>query len=834
MPRAPVAGREIRRRSRNGCWNCKARKVKCCEMKPRCSNCTRLGEECDYKIRLSWGGRPLKKKLLEQGAQLDDASQNIPGAGQFSLNTNYNQPQFPSPAQFELATHSSTRTSPTLSSCTTKSSSSRKSTSSQAGLATYQNVFSVCEASPPTSLVNSSIPAPLHLASSSSPPRNYQHLHPYLWTLDGIPERPPLTPSTASTADSDLSYMSEESMFSSSSGYDFYQMSSPTPSLTHLTIGSPTGSHSIPPSPHGSFTDLGAFRRQRSISITSNTSSPPHPSELTYSNGLATTVPSLSSSVPTTTAGLSSQLYYASPVTPPTLASNQDTIRGNPYISSDKSHRRSVENFAQEYPSFASQSYSAQHSHNSPPFTVGIVDAEADAVEELHSATLDAKDGYATIKGHPAYLQLPKELNPLPQAITGNPQSTVYFQHFLSETAPLLVPHDCNGNPFKSVLPQMAMNHDGLLNLLLAYSASHQARQAKQPEPLELVSGFLDHAYRHLHQSLNDEEEQKSNATLATAIMLCSYEIISPNPFAEGITWQVHLEAARKIILARGGAKEMRSRDPVSFFLSRWFAYLDILGYFSVNDNNKNNTIPLLAGQYWTVDEEELGMMADFSVDCFFGFTNRYIGLLTRVGELMRQADGEKRHFVEGMRDMGYTTHVSEWVPEGQIYHDALRVREQLEESRRHSLGTCKHTQQNWASSEEAGAFDDDRILPDDSSKEMLASNDAFHWAAQIHLFRRVLNYKRDHQCVRDAIQRIIEAMQAIPEQSNVGNAVLFPLFTAGCESTTAEDREYILQRLLGIEKSGMNQFQRARILMRKVWESGSSWESLINGEFIG
>ncbi|KAF3209841.1 hypothetical protein TWF106_010861 [Orbilia oligospora] len=201
----------------------------------------------------------------------------------------------------------------------------------------------------------------------------------------------------------------------------------------------------------------------------------------------------------------------------------------------------------------------------------------------------------------------------------------------------------------------------------------------------------------------------------------------------------------------------------------------------------------------------------------------------------MRQADGEKRHFIEGMRGMGYTTHGSEWVPEGQIYHDALRVREQLEESRRHSLGTCKHTQQTWASSEEAGAFDDDRILPeDDSSKELLASNDAFHWAAQIHLFRRVFNYKRDHLCIRDAIKRIIEAMQVIPEKSNVGNAVLFPLFTAGCESTTAEDREYILQRLLGIENSGMNQFQRARILMQKVWETGSSWESLINGEFIG
>ncbi|KAF3930940.1 hypothetical protein ABW19_dt0209148 [Dactylella cylindrospora] len=373
------------------------------------------------------------------------------------------------------------------------------------------------------------------------------------------------------------------------------------------------------------------------------------------------------------------------------------------------------------------------------------------------------------------------------------------------------------------------MKHDGLLNLLLAYSASHQARQSKQPEPTELVSGFLDRAFRHLHQSLNDENEQKSNATLATAIMLCSYEIISPNSFAEGITWQIHLNAARKIILTRGGAKEMHSRDPVSFFLSRWFAYLDVLGSFS----SKNNVKPLFTGKYWTVDEEDVDGMADFSVDCFFGFTSRFIGLLTRIWELARQSDDEKQRFAEEMSNMGYSADSTSWVPAGQIYNDALRVREQLEESRRHAIGSCKHNRQASTSSE-VEAFNDHRLPEEESRKEMLASNDAFHWAAQIHLFRRVLNYDKQHKCVKDATLRIIEAMRNIPEQSNVENAVLFPLFTAGCESTDLDDRNYILQRLLGIEESGMTQFSRARVLMQRVWETGSSWEQLINDEFIG
>lgn len=79
--------------------------MKCGEEKPRCSNCERLDEECDYKIRLSWGGRPLKKKQLDnnngQDPSGDDQSQFIPGAGQFSIN-----PHFPAPQTFVTASTS--------------------------------------------------------------------------------------------------------------------------------------------------------------------------------------------------------------------------------------------------------------------------------------------------------------------------------------------------------------------------------------------------------------------------------------------------------------------------------------------------------------------------------------------------------------------------------------------------------------------------------------------------------------------------------------------------------------------------------------------------------
>ncbi|KAK9454579.1 hypothetical protein V1511DRAFT_398538 [Dipodascopsis uninucleata] len=41
-------------RSRNGCWTCRNRKIKCDETHPKCTPCKRLNIECDYSRRLSY------------------------------------------------------------------------------------------------------------------------------------------------------------------------------------------------------------------------------------------------------------------------------------------------------------------------------------------------------------------------------------------------------------------------------------------------------------------------------------------------------------------------------------------------------------------------------------------------------------------------------------------------------------------------------------------------------------------------------------------------------------------------------------------------------------
>ena len=58
-----------------------------------------------------------------------------------------------------------------------------------------------------------------------------------------------------------------------------------------------------------------------------------------------------------------------------------------------------------------------------------------------------------TYYAFPVSVDVPRYLSPLPMALLENPINLMYFHHFINHTARMLVPHDCEDNPFVSVLP---------------------------------------------------------------------------------------------------------------------------------------------------------------------------------------------------------------------------------------------------------------------------------------------------------------------------------------------------------------------------------------------
>lgn len=74
----------------------------------------------------------------------------------------------------------------------------------------------------------------------------------------------------------------------------------------------------------------------------------------------------------------------------------------------------------------------------------------------------------------PVPVRIPRDLEPLPAKLRENPMNLLYFHHFMNHTAKALVPHDDKqSNPYRHVLPQMAVKNDNLLSLMLAYSGQY-------------------------------------------------------------------------------------------------------------------------------------------------------------------------------------------------------------------------------------------------------------------------------------------------------------------------------------------------------------------------
>ncbi|KAF2749312.1 hypothetical protein M011DRAFT_398582 [Sporormia fimetaria CBS 119925] len=404
----------------------------------------------------------------------------------------------------------------------------------------------------------------------------------------------------------------------------------------------------------------------------------------------------------------------------------------------------------------------------------------------------------------PVAIRIPKSLEPLPPLLLENKMNLIYFHHFLNHTARILVPHDCEQNPFRQILPEMAVRDENILHLLLAFSASHRARLLNHPEPANRIALWVQDVFPKLRASL-DSSSTITNSTLAPALMMASLEIISPNTFEVPITWQKHLMVARQMIIARGGLQSIDRSDREAYFLCRWFVYLDVLGSLSGNRSD----MPL-GSLYWPSYEPDL--QEDHQIDCLTGFTNRCIGLLARVAELARQC--------EYQRFDGDGNICEDWRPVPEVAQEAERLRKEMVDALVNptAFDGCIH--RTWEN-------------PDEAS-ELYATNEMFHWAGLIHLYRRVLGLSATDPDVQYAVRSIVTLLREVRKAGTAEACLLFPMFTAGCDALDEEQRETIMDRLRCVEGFGIAQVHKARSLMQKVWDTGKPWESLASGEFFG
>jgi len=772
---------EPKKRSRNGCWGCKSRKVKCGEEKPACNNCVKTGEACDYSIRLNWGGRGRKDQDNTPGEMSGFTFVSAPSAAKHS-----------------------------------------KSNS--------EHVFSaqhIATAPPrPVSSHANDLPTP-----GATPSSEGGALDPRLRLSQDVQTTSYSLPPYTSFGYPQASMSSERSPLTSAPTEEEFRWSS-----QHSAKRVKMNPARSPPNGH----------RSPTFAI------PQYPSHAEQSPGSTHFTPHSISSIVNTPATPGSSIHSGSPF--PQHLQAPLTVQDPPDL-----RRLSVKSLLSdpaEEPERPTFSRTDSMSHRTYGYDHGFPDLDtphnddlnviqprspdlrraSTAVSEVSSSSgeVDARQIAFESGGYyaqPVPVKIPKHLEPLPRELLDNPMNLLYFHHFINHTGRILVPHDCPENPFRGVLPLMAVRHRHLLHLMLAYSASHRARLLHHEEPASRIAAWMEDVVPALRQALNepsspgvpDSTDPSSLAPLATAIMLASLEIVSPKTFSISIPWQQHLHIARQLIVSKGGLGQLAlqadgARNKAIFFLSRWFAYLDVLGSISSGQQEQ----PLYGaylengGGLWLVNRDDIEVN---QIDCFFGFSGKCIALLAQVAELAAQCDPQ--------RIDATTNRVRpEWRPSEAVRQQADIVLEKIQASAMSWYGGCRHTNQS-----------DVRSPGDKSDKdieEIYATNEAYHWAGLIHLYRRVLALPSSAPEVQENVRKIIHDLSKVRRGSSAESNLLFPMFTAGCEAQTDDQRDVFMQRLKGIEGWGMAQVERARVLMEEVWRSGRPWETLVNGEFFG
>ncbi|KAJ5675406.1 hypothetical protein N7462_008303 [Penicillium macrosclerotiorum] len=434
------------------------------------------------------------------------------------------------------------------------------------------------------------------------------------------------------------------------------------------------------------------------------------------------------------------------------------------------------------------------------------------------------KSDFSGYYAAPVPINIPRYLSPLPATLLENPINLLYFHHFLNHTSKMLVPHDCDNNPFMSVLPSMAVDDPNLLNLLLAYSASHRARYLGHPEPANRIAHWVSDVFPTLRVALEASKEEITDGHLATAILLLSLKIVCPGTFEVPIPWQSHLKLARDLFLARSD-RIAQPGNRIGAFFARWLGYIDTMGALSCRQAGP----PLMLYDSVLAACSRPSNHDEYCVDCFTGFTPRTGVFLLRLAQLVQKCDNERFDEVGNFRPG--------WHPSADMVMEAQAVLGDLDDLSERAHANPEH---------HLGVEGDD----------MMATEEAFRCAGLLHLHRRVLGSSPDSFPVKDALRKLIGALGRMRLGASTEVCSLFPLFTAGCESRDQSQRIRLLNRFLVLEKSGMKQvcspqsstvyltkrspltwpfqIQNARQLVQHCWDENLPWIALASGEFLG
>ena len=475
MPR-PQASRgadapEPKKRSRNGCWPCKSRKVKCGEEKPQCTNCVKQGEACDYSIRLQWGGR--SKKDQDAFAAISSPISFVSSPGWPT-----SAPSTPMSRSTKSGTPMAMKNTVPLAGSSTGSTTRPLKSTAQSSMidpqlmgpgpsTRHSGVASVWVSGDATGFHHQADSQyysrhPQGAQAVSSPTFGASHSGKFPMANSSSHRAQDQYPATAQSLPHPLSssefawseqHRAKRQKRSPSSAYNTLPVVYSKPGLANGAVESDPY-HESASSETATFTPRSTYSSGNTPNTLGSSLTPKEgPAQVvTRSKDTSIQTPgvrrlSVNSLLSGPPGGNSSQRCEdARPAAYPRTDDDGSTIYGYDYGYPDLDLSRNNDAIAIIPQSPVDGTWDTTSTAKSSAVNMAAAPSRA----LLREAAFQRGGYYA----QPVPIKISKEFEPLPSYLSDSPMNLLYFHHFLNHTARVLTPHDCPDNPLRTILPR--------------------------------------------------------------------------------------------------------------------------------------------------------------------------------------------------------------------------------------------------------------------------------------------------------------------------------------------------------------------------------------------
>ncbi|KAL4990471.1 fungal-specific transcription factor domain-containing protein [Aspergillus falconensis] len=365
---------------------------------------------------------------------------------------------------------------------------------------------------------------------------------------------------------------------------------------------------------------------------------------------------------------------------------------------------------------------------------------------------------------------------------------THYLQYHMEQGSKLLANLETDENPLRSLLIPRALSSPLLMNALCALSAIHFSNRAHHSWSAENEGAtyYID-TMRGLRTTLATSQGSSvpDDAILAVSL-LCKYEIVRGSVKQ----WTVHLDALQTLVSSRGGFSQIN--QDAAEFIRGLFVYANNLAKLTDRRISLKSSIP------------DSDIVKFRKLDIYIGYTEEIIKTCARIADLPRLASdpvalGLEVVTIDNILHKWTANKTTYKIPKGMTQATLSRLRLVAESFRNAAYIYLHSTLERIARSE----FSPPSSPISNANRDFEQSISTSKTTAIASLLKRLKTHPIDNNCEFSALT--------------------FPLFIAGCETNSKEDREFVWDMLSVIEANfGIGNVKRAKEVLEIVWASCS------------